>query len=657
MAWTLDATSGVLTHAGTTRDFWDPGVTLPAQVEIRCQLQAYSHNIKVLVRGSLDGRTGYEVGIEGSNLIIRKITVGVTGSALQTTAHGLGASESFTLVVRLTADEIKATVVKTSGAELSVTETSDDWSAQTAWGFVSAVDGATIGQATYAEVGLTSTTIADVLVIVVGGDVWANYGNGFERLGSRAFPTTCQVSMDTLDGHVYAVGGGKAIDIDPGARTVAAWTASSGSLPGADGAGTTKASVVCSYSGRIWLGGIEDETNNLYASAIGEPNTWDTAELEEGRAVAVGVGRTQAVADAVVALCVSSTNALLIGCTNSLSVLLGDPAEAGQLVPLSQSNGCSGLNAITTASEGLNVVHCPEGLYLAQPGASPTPISRDVLTELIQYPRVYRSDYQVTLIRDPARHGLHIFLSQESGSTHFWYDERTGGYEAGAGGFFPEQYPFTPTCAAIWQGRVIIGTSDGHLVEFVDDGSRSDYGTTAIDGYFTLTLVDEDPYDNDTIVDHVYGVLGVNSGDAELTVYGGQTAEAAYDSTERWSLGTFTLPQNPQRVYVRKRGSALALKLRNATAAEDLVFEALEADVRTGRPLSRSGWKPALAVGTPCSVPVGSSGGGSNTGGSPVSGPGAGSVPYGNYASGAVSGAGSTPADPENDGGTVTVPD
>lgn len=635
MAWTRDSTSGVYTHAGTTRDYWDPGTTLPVSAEVRLQCTAAAHNIKVYVRGAADGRSGFECGIEGANVIIRKITVGVTAAALATSAHGLTAGEDFTLRVRLTAESIQATVIRTSGAQVSASVTSSDWNRQSAWGWISSVDGAVVAQATVAEVGLSSTSVSDVLIAVCGGDVWACYnGERLQLIGSRVFPTESPVSLAVLDGLVYGVGGGKAVVIDAGDKEVSAYIPTSGSLPGDSGTGTTTAAVDCQYRGRIYFGAIEDEPSILYASAIGEALTLDTGELAEGHAEAIGVGRNQQIGDAVVALSVASNNALVIGCTNSIYVLVGDPADAGgELIPLSVSVGCSGPNAMFPTSEGVTAVHSPEGLWLVQPGGPPAPLSRAVLGTIIQYARSDRADYRVTLIRDPARHGLHVFIAPVSTAggygTHLWYDERTGGYDPAGGGWFPESYPFAPQCAVVWKGRVVIGTQDGRIAEFEDDATPSDFGSTAIDAYCTMTLADLEPLDNDTIVDHVLAFLGRDSGAATLTVYGGPTPEAAYDSAERWTLGTFTLPVTPQRVYIRKRGPALALVLRNNTAGEDFTFEALDAEVLQGRPIGRAGWKAALAVGAPCPVPAGSTGASPNSGASAVSGPGQGSLPTG----------------------------
>jgi hypothetical protein len=640
MAWARDTTSGVLTHSGTTRDLWNPNldiftgpsIPLPSSAEVQAQCANYTHNVKVFVRGSFDGRTGYECGIEGSNVIIRKITFGVVAAALDTEAHGIASGETFTLKVRLTAETITCSVVKTSGAEVEVSYATTDLNRYKHWGFVSSIDGAVVLAATVAEVGLASVTVEDVLIQVAGGDVWASGADGerTQLIGSRAFPSTAPVSLAVLDGLVYGVGGGKAVVINASAKTVVAWAPTSGSLPGSTGTGTTTATIACQYRGRIWLAGIQDQSNVLYGSALSDAMAWDTGELAEGRAVAIGVGRNQQVGDAIIALSVAVNNTLIIGCRNSLYALLGDPADGGaEVSPLTTSVGCSGPNAITTIAEGVTAVHAPEGLFIINAAASPVSVSRETLAGLIQFARQSREDYTVTLVRDPARHGLHVCITPDTGTaTHLYYDERIGQYQGGNGGFFPERYNFAPTCGTVWRGRPVFGTDNGYIVQFNDSDTPSDYGTTAIDAYLTLSLVDEEPFHNDTILDSVIPLLGSSSGNATMTIYGGKTPEAAYSTSERWSLGAYTLTSTPNRTLVRQRGPALAVQLRNATAGESFVFEGLDAITYTGRSISRAGWRAALAVGTPCGVPAGSSSGGAGSG-SAISGPGLGSLPTG----------------------------
>jgi hypothetical protein len=274
-----------------------------------------------------------------------------------------------------------------------------------------------------------------------------------------------------------------------------------------------------------------------------------------------------------------------------------------------------------------------------------------VLTKYVQYAHGSRDKTTVVLVRDPARHGLHVIITPDTGTaTHLWYDEASGQYSPGGGGFFPERYSKSITAGTIWKGKAVFGTSDGYIFEAVDTAASDDV-STAIDAYLTLSLCDEPELENDTVIDSLTAVIGSASGNATLKVYGGKTPEAAYDTAERWLLGTFTVKPVPQKTLIRQRGPALAILINNNTAGQTFTFESLEVSMYGAKPIHRGGWKAALAVGAPCAVPASSSSAAS-TGASAVSGPGAGSLPTGGSAgSGIVSGVIGGSTTPENGGG------
>lgn len=601
MTWTIDATSGALAHSGTTREVWQVGTTLPATYEVRAQGNDPADNIKVVVRCSGDGRSCFECGIEGTNVVIRKIAYGVVGANLASSAHGLSANETYTLRVRGTGSEIECAVVKSSGAVVSVTYDSTDYQLYRHWGVATDENNAAVQYLISAERTAVTATVSDVLVVISGGDLWASYdGLSIQLVATRVMPSTGPVSMDSLDGKVYIVGGGRARIFDPVAREVDDWVPTAGTLPGGTADGITKATIVRQYRGRLVLGGMDDEPNNLYFSAVGEPLNWDTGEATFGAAVALGVGRNVTVGEPVVALGVLSNNSLMVGCTNSVYVLTGDVGDtAGELIPVALTTGCSGRNAVTQAEEGANIVHSPEGLFLVS-GAGVVPVSRDVLTESIQFERTARDNYNVTLCRDPARHGLHVFIDTGSTSAvHFWYDELTGRYAAGAGGFFPETYPVRPTCAVIWRGRPVIGTADGRIVEF-SSSATADIGT-AIDSYVHLQQIDAPGVENDVMLTRLALWLAPDGDQVSVEVFGAATPQELYDSSTRRTLvGATEYPPRGVAMCPRVRAPALSVRLRNTATGRRWAFETADVHFEVGRRISRLGWQAAATPGTSC---------------------------------------------------------
>lgn len=618
MAWSI--VTNTFVHSGTDRDFYQCPNTLPTEYAIRAQILDVAGNVKVLIRASGDGRTGIECGIEGADLIIREIKMGEAAAPLATIAHSIPSGETFTLRVQSTSTGIKVEAIRATGSPVSVTQTSEQFRNYRRWGFVSSVNNATVLWAWVVELTPIFADVTDVLGVVAGGDLWACYdGQTMELVGQRVMPETGQVSMDVSDGKVYMVGGGLAKVWDVTAKTVTNYTATGHAtykLPGATAVGTTKGSLLRTYRGGVCITSIEGEPNAIYRSAIGEPLTWNTAERAQGRAWVIGPNIERSglsIADPVLALSVAADNVLLIGCTNSMLVLMGDPVDgAAELRPLSLSIGVSGPNAITLAESGLTVFHSPEGMHAVSAGDGVWSFSAGTLNNILTFARADRSLHQVTVVRDPDRGGLHIFLTKGAGaaSTHFWYDEGIGKYRDGNGGFYPEQYPWTPTCATVWKGQVIIGTREGRLVQF-DDTLNTDLGA-AIDSVVSFNLIDEDPIDNDMLVDEILPMVSSQSSQFTISLYGARTPEDVYDSTQRTLLARAYGSGEIEPFRPNQRSAACLVVLRGPK----IVLEAMEVRTRTARRIGRTRVLGALPVSTPCS-PTAAAGTASPPGGGP----------------------------------------
>jgi len=549
MSWTRDPTSGVLTHAGTARDFWEAldesgeTVTLPATVEVEFHA-VEGEEVKLWVRGSGDGQEGgFEVGTDGTDLVINRVDWGDVTN-LDSTAHGATTAEPFTIRVRLIGDTIEATILLTSGALVTISATPTEYRNRKAWGFISEMDGATVSFVRITPLTPKIGSVDEVPYVVAGGDLFAAYNStSWELVAARLFGVSDQVGSTVLNGQVQFVGGGRGWLWNVVERTVEKWVPDAGELPGQTEDGTTEAKIICTYRARICLAGMASMSNVVATSAVGEPLSWDTSEVALGRAVNFGNAADRStlhIADPVVGLGVLNDNVLVIGCTNSAYTLIGDIGDPSsvQLIPMSLFSGVSGPRAIATAEEGINLIHCPEGLYAVQPGRSPVGISGEVLSAGITFPRADRDRYRVTIIRDASRRGMHIWITGPD-SRHFWFDERLG-WAGGVGGFFPESYHANvgnPTCAWLWKGVVCFGTTTGKVCRF---GGTTDLGQ-AIACKAAFSIVGEgdgedfEP-ENDTILTELFVTLGKSSASATVRYFGGRDAEEAFDSEDRYTL-------------------------------------------------------------------------------------------------------------------------
>ena len=606
MTWS-QASNGVLTKSGTDRATMLLEVDAPASFELRLECTNKTHEVRALIRGAKDTRTGWLVGVLGTILEIRRVNMGEMAASQSVGAgHGLAAAETYTLIVRLVGDTITGQVVSTDNVIIEVEHTTEDFRSFVGIGIYSEVDGATVTGFELYELAPQYADLAEVFWCIAGGNLYATLdGSNLALVRSGVAPTAGKVSADSLDGVLYIVGGGRSNEWHPVEGTVVAWADDAhptSTLPGATDEGTTTANLTKQFRARMLLSGIEDTPYAIYAPAIAEPRQWDTGEDIAGEAVVLGVGRNVTVGEPIVAFEVLSNNALLIGCTNSLYVALGDLGDlAAEVRSLTRNTGCSGPNALASTAEGMVAVHSPEGLYVVAGDGEPSPLSKSVLTEYIQFPREDRGNYTVTLIRDPARHGLHVWLTPTTGTgLHFWYDELTGGYQAGRGGFFPETYSgdIEPLCATVWKGKVRIGTRAGKVVEF-DDAAGSDLGV-AFTTYCPWSWMGSEQIDGDIIIRQADALIGNTSDPCKISFYGGANAEQVFSTTARQLLSVNGLVPYDTKLAISLRAPAVLAEIRNSIVDQQWWAEGVDVLYEIGARTARMGFKPPMPVSEFC---------------------------------------------------------
>jgi len=607
VTWSQNATTGVLTKSGTARATMLLEVDTPAAFEARFECTNKAHEVRALVRGSKDTRTGWLVGVLGTLLEIRRVEMGeIAASESVGAGHGLAAAETYTLVVRVSGDTITAEVRSTDNIVIECELVTEDFRGYTGIGVYSEVDGATVTSFTLFEIAPVFSDLSEVFWCLAGGNLYATVsGDGLGLIAAGVAPISGKLSADSFDGILYWVGGGISNKWEPVPNTVAAWSADGHptyTLPGATEEGTTTLTLLKQFRGRLAGSGVEDTPFAIYAPAIAEPNTWNTGELAEGRAVVLGVGRNVTVGEPIVGFEVLSNNALLVACTNSMYVALGDLGDLAAEIPrITGNTGCSGPNALATTADGIVAVHSPEGLFVVAGQGEPIPISKAILSEYIQFPRTERGNYTVTLLRDPARCGMHIWLTKTTGSSlHFWYDELTGGYEAGRGGFFPETYAgdIEPTCGVVWKGRPVIGTRSGRIVEF-DDTVASDLGE-AFTSYCPFSWMGPGVIDGDIIMHRGDVLLGNDSDTVKVRLYGGGNAEQVFQTTARRLLATSGVAPFDTKLAYELRAPALVAELRNTVVDRKWWAEGVDIYYEIGARTSWRGFKPPMPVSPNC---------------------------------------------------------
>jgi hypothetical protein len=594
--------------------------------------------------------TALVCGIRGTKVEIRQRTMGVeAGSVLADALHGLATGETFTLRLRVFADKVEVEVLKTDAATVGI-EATTSVNRQNTWvGFESDVNGAVV--LSFSGFGLSAqqAQASEVFWVLAGGNLYACYdGTSLQLLSSAMVSPDVVVGADYADGHVYFVGGGRSWDWNVLTRTVSPASADghpTTKLPGATTTGTTTATIVRSFRARMAYAGIEAEAQNVYWSAIAEPLNLDTGELTAGHAVAFGVGRGLRLGQPIVAMERATENTLFIGCTSSMYRLLGDPGdESAELPSVSETVGVAGRNAVSRTAEGVIAFVSHTGLYVMG-SADPVNISRSVIAGGIAISATDAPNINPVVIRDPVRHGLHVWLTRTGGGgTFWWYDETVGGYEQGRGGFWQETYPsgLEPVCATLWKNQVVIGTRNGRLVRF-SDTAKDDLGT-AIESVCPLTVVTMAPVRGEMHVAEAELTLSDGSSDVTLNVYGGATTEDVY-SSRRSLLQTVTVSAFDPGVPLGCRSPAVLLEIYSNTAGSSWALEGCEISYEKAEKLGDRRIVTPAAAGSACGPVITSS---STETDSTPGGPGGGTRPT-NVPVGPPSAPTDPPLDPEPD--------
>lgn len=577
LTWTL-------TDAGATRLVVVAGTALPALSSVVCRIADPAKQVAVCVLCSPDGRSCYEVYTTGGtsgNIRIRRVLLGTAASHVSTSAHGLTTAVPYNLEVRVIRGVISAYLDGSTTAAVTYTvPATDPFLLFDGFGFASSVNAAKVLSLQVCSLIAELSERTEVLVAVSGGEVWASTdGETISRVDSRAMNPTGPVSMVEFEQKMYMVDGTNARIFDPSDMSVAAWVPTSGSLPGAIVGvdGSTNGTFLENHIGRLWIGGMGDDPQNIVATAINDPLDLDTGSDLPGAAFALGVSDTAKIGQPVVGMLSTSSSRILIGCTGSIWEIRGDPTLSGavDVNPLSRDFGISGKDAWTMAGEGLVVAHARQGVVSIPEGGSPQIISRGTLTIAPLENRDWLNEGTTQVIRDVSRHGTHVFLTLTDGeSTHLWCDERINGLSEAVGGYFPESYPDVcgPMASCVYRGEVLLGGTDGYIRVF-DDDYKHDDGSTIVSNAPLGLVVDPD-LQHDTLLEGGELILSVDSDPITFTVYEAATPEEAYgvrgDRLTRYSKVSGSRSIIP--LTRRCRAGAIVCDLSNASLFRSWVF-------------------------------------------------------------------------------------
>ena len=206
----------------------------------------------------------------------------------------------------------------------------------------------------------------------------------------------------------------------------------------ADFAGTTYfAPLVQRHGARLVMAGLEPAGSNWFLSKINDPFDWTPgAGVSVGvEAVAGSSGTTFGqIGDNIKALIPVGTNSLVFGCTNSMTMLTGDPAFSDvKFRQVSRTVGVLGPRAFTPVNEMSTLVASSEGVFGIDPNTFDIErgarVSRDRLDNL--FSRLDFENTNVVMGYDDARSVALMFVTKTDDPTSseiFALDMSNGGW-------------------------------------------------------------------------------------------------------------------------------------------------------------------------------------------------------------------------------------
>jgi hypothetical protein len=362
-------------------------------------------------------------------------------------------------------------------------------------------------------------------------DTWQLVGTDFIPSGV--------IRAQTAFGKVYLTDGVSAHYrvYDPTTRTTIPWIPTAGALPVGISDPSLGATIIKLYRGRIVLSGIEDDPQNWFMSAAGDPLDWDYGAAPTA-VIAVAGNNSLAglVGDRVTCLIPYNDDLMVMGCDHTLWLMRGDPADGGKIDNLSQQVGIVSPDAYALDPQG-NIYFFGDGvLWRLVPSKLPEPISRGRLDKT--FGAIDFSLNTMRLLWDDILHGLHIFVTLNSTgtSTHYWWDARTDG-------FWADNYPDAhgPTAVLLFDAdtlndrAILLGGRDGY-VRKINPATKTDDGTTILSRVKFGPLTPGSVHRNARI-SRIITVLESTSDPVSLRVFSAQSPEEVVAATTpAWSM-------------------------------------------------------------------------------------------------------------------------
>lgn len=364
---------------------------------------------------------------------------------------------------------------------------------------------------------------------------------------------------------------------DPAAGALSIWSDTTGVAGAAVPSGCK---IVALYRDRLILAGDSQAPHVLYMSRQGDGHDFNFGADDDdvGRAMPLQTTEAGRPGEPITAIIPYIEDYVIVGATNSIWIIRGDPAEGGsKLTRLTDKAGIVSETAWCFGPLGELYILSTDGLYFIPPGGGPPQsLSKEKLPrELI---RLSASLYSISMAYSSTGRGVHIYLSGEEArqERHWWFDFETKS-------FWPWtfQSAHDPMCSEVYapsanadatEAAVLMGCRDGYIRRF-DDTAENDDGSEIPSYVLYGPIFLGDRYREGMLLELI-GVTAEKSGEVDWEVFVGKTPEDAL-RLETFACGTWDKAGLNFKARPRARGGAFFLGISNNVANRAWALESV----------------------------------------------------------------------------------
>ena len=331
------------------------------------------------------------------------------------------------------------------------------------------------------------------------------------------------------------------------------------------------------------MSGDKNSPHVVYMSELANPFNFAYGSDDVSSASALTGGFAGNIGDVVTAVVPYKDDYMIIGCSQTMWLMRGDPGAGGSIDQISFTAGLFDKTSFAWDSQDNLYFLDSNGIYQIPAGfGAVRKLTQETLPDFVSDFALAPDVHRVTIVYDRKKHGILICKTDlDNGQNqNYWLDLRTGG-------FFPEEYPTDCSVySAIYYTadnpayrELLLGCRDGFIRVF-DPRLYKDQTSSTEEPIESSMLIGPGqiaPENAQGLLTQLLFVLSEESNPLGYELYTGKTAQDVISSAQDQeatanSSGTITAGIS-STLRPRCKGAYLLMKLSNQTADRSWAFE------------------------------------------------------------------------------------